>query len=154
MSGGDSFCSQSSGVLHFGLDDATVIDELRVYWGTRSAVIESGIALNQRYTFIEPATSTATWQTNADPQPFELGQNNPNPCNPTSTISFQMTERGHVHLALYNLYGQKIAVLVHEFLPGGTHEFEFDGKDLPSGSTGYSLTTREGTKTRIVSLVK
>ncbi|GMQ83069.1 MAG: hypothetical protein BMS9Abin05_2547 [Rhodothermia bacterium] len=33
VSGGDSFCSQSSGVLHFGVGDATMIDELRVYWG-------------------------------------------------------------------------------------------------------------------------
>ncbi|GMQ83070.1 MAG: hypothetical protein BMS9Abin05_2548 [Rhodothermia bacterium] len=65
-----------------------------------------------------------------------------------------MTEPGHAHLALYNLYGRKVAVLVNDFLPGGTHEFGFDGKDLPSGSYVYSLTTREGTKTRILSLVK
>ena len=61
VSGGDSFWSKSSVVLQFGVGDATVIDELRVYGGSRPVVIESGMAVNQWYVSRHIAHQGGKW---------------------------------------------------------------------------------------------
>jgi len=61
VSGGDSFCSKGSVVLQLGVGDATVIDELSVYGGSRPVVIESGMAVNQRYVSRHIAHQGGRW---------------------------------------------------------------------------------------------
>ena len=36
-------------------------------------------------------------------------------------------------LAVYNLLGERVALLVDGWLPAGSHTFRFDGEGLPSG---------------------
>lgn len=70
---------------------------------------------------------------------FELKQNFPNPFNPISTISYSISEQSYVSLIVYNLLGQKIAVLVGEEKKPGLYEVQFDATLFGSLSSGIYL---------------
>ncbi|HUT62331.1 MAG TPA: DUF3160 domain-containing protein [Anaerolineae bacterium] len=57
-----------------------------------------------------------------EPVLFELRQNRPNPFNPSTTISYRLDVSGPVMLAVYNLTGQLVEVLVEGWQEPG----EFD----------------------------
>jgi len=57
--------------------------------------------------------------------------NYPNPFNPTTTISYSVTQTSSfVTLSVYNVKGQKINTLVKEQLSVGKHSIVWDGKDF------------------------
>lgn len=64
---------------------------------------------------------------------FKLGQNYPNPFNPQTTISIEMLEAIEVDIYVYDIVGEKVALLNRGILPQGIHTFNFDGSSLPSG---------------------
>jgi len=83
---------------------------------------------------------TAIDQDIADlPANFILQQNYPNPFNPTTTISFEIPAKAHTQLAVYNLLGQQVAILMNRTVPSGQYNVQFDAKDLPSGVYVYQL---------------
>jgi len=88
------------------------------------------------------------------PNRYELGQNFPNPFNPTTEISFQMKEKGRAQLTVYNLLGQKVARLVDGFLEVGTHRVEFNASGLPSGIYLYRLEVNGFSSTRRMVVLK
>jgi hypothetical protein len=73
------------------------------------------------------------------PRTFDLAQNYPNPFNPTTTITYSVPQAGKVKLAVYNLLGQEVAVLVNGVVSEGSHQVEFNAKSLPSGAYFYKL---------------
>ena len=79
------------------------------------------------------------------PQAFALYPNYPNPFNSGTVLSFSLPEaRASVELAVYDLLGQKLAVLVRGARGPGFHSVEWDGRDdsgraLASGSYLYRL---------------
>ncbi len=80
--------------------------------------------------------------------------NYPNPFNPETTIRYALPESDHVRLAVYDLAGREVAVLVDGAQPAGEHVARFDGRDLPSGSYAYRLRVGEEVETRTMTLVK
>ena len=73
------------------------------------------------------------------PSRYALEQNYPNPFNPETRISFSISKAGKTKLALYNILGQEINVLINEFLVPGKYEYVFDARNLPSGVYLYTL---------------
>jgi flagellar hook assembly protein FlgD len=63
------------------------------------------------------------------PMDFELYQNYPNPFNPSTTISYNMPQSGHVELTIYNVKGEKVDILVNEFQQSGKHVIQWDARD-------------------------
>lgn len=62
----------------------------------------------------------------------------PNPFNPQTTVPFVMGEPGHARLAVYDLAGRLVAVLLDQDLPAGQQERAWSGLDsrgrpVPSG---------------------
>ncbi len=59
--------------------------------------------------------------------------NYPNPFNPTTTIRYSVISTGKVNLTIYNLLGQRVAVLVNSRQSAGQYAVKFDGRNLSSG---------------------
>jgi hypothetical protein len=74
-----------------------------------------------------------------DPLAYQLYTNYPNPFNPTTSISFDIVDAGHVNLMVYNLMGQEVASLVNGQMTSGRHIVSFDAANLPSGVYVYRL---------------
>ena len=83
-----------------------------------------------------------------------LEQNYPNPFNPTTTIRYVLPEAVRVKLAVYNLLGQEVIILVDQYIPAGNHEITFDGQGLPGGTYFYKLTAGDYVGTKKMSLLK
>ncbi|MFI5144664.1 MAG: T9SS type A sorting domain-containing protein [Ignavibacteria bacterium] len=73
------------------------------------------------------------------PNIFGLSQNYPNPSNPVSKIDYQLPAAGHTKLALYELTGKEIRVLIDEQQQAGYYSVRFDGTSLASGVYYYRI---------------
>ncbi|MBI5058688.1 Omp28-related outer membrane protein [candidate division KSB1 bacterium] len=88
------------------------------------------------------------------PQEFALGQNFPNPFNPTTVIPFALPVRTDVRLSVFDILGREVAVLVNGMTDAGVHAVEFNGVDLSSGVYFYRLETSEFRATHKLVLMK
>lgn len=70
---------------------------------------------------------------------FRLDQNYPNPFNPSTLINFSLPQAGDIKLSVYNILGQRVAVLANGKFTAGTHTVRFDGTGLASGMYLYRL---------------
>ena len=59
---------------------------------------------------------------------FRLHQNYPNPFNASTRISYELPVAAHVTLAIYNMLGEKITILVEAIQPTGGHTVEWNGR--------------------------
>jgi hypothetical protein len=76
---------------------------------------------------------------NSIPGQFTLSQNYPNPFNPSTKIKFTLPQSEKISIEIFSLLGQKIGTLVNKKMPAGSHEIEFNAKDLPSGVYLYRI---------------
>lgn len=70
---------------------------------------------------------------------FTLNNNYPNPFNPSTVISYQITELSKVKLTVYDILGNEIAVLVNKEQNAGEYNIEFNGAGLSSGVYFYQI---------------
>ena len=63
------------------------------------------------------------------PKAFSLGQNSPNPFNPSTTISYQVSDPSHVEINVYDIRGAKVKSLVNAFTQTGSYKVNWDGSD-------------------------
>lgn len=73
------------------------------------------------------------------PKSFELGQNFPNPFNPTTAISYKLSALSSVTLKVYDVLGRKVETLVDTRENAGNHFVTFNGDKLASGVYFYTL---------------
>lgn len=85
---------------------------------------------------------------------FTLHQNYPNPFNPSTVIPFDLTEATSVRLEIFNVLGQRVAVLADRHYRAGEHIVHFDATALTGGVYMYRLTAGNQTKTNSMLLVK
>jgi len=65
----------------------------------------------------------------AVPETFVLFQNYPNPFNPTTTIEYGIPEDVHVLVEIYNVHGDRIAVLKNALENAGYHSITWNGEN-------------------------
>jgi parallel beta-helix repeat protein len=93
------------------------------------------------------------------PNRITLYQNYPNPFNPETTIKFYLPERTKLHLAIYNVLGQRIRVLQNGALEQGYQHLQWSGRNaqgqtVASGMYFYVLKTDNSVLSRKMLLLK
>jgi len=63
------------------------------------------------------------------PRVYALGQNVPNPFNPSTIISFALPKAGKTELQIYDLRGRVVRTLLSKDMPVGHHTVTWRGKD-------------------------
>jgi hypothetical protein len=107
------------------------------------------------YTFYPAGSGVASVEPSANAdnfaKEFQLYQNYPNPFNPSTRIGFRVWGSGSsfVRLAVYDVLGREMAVLVNGRMEPGTYTVIFDASQLTSGvyfcrmlSGDFAATTR------------
>ena len=92
--------------------------------------------------------------TDSAPRSFLLDQNYPNPFNPSTKIVFSLHEAEYTTLTVYNMLGQKLAVLFAGKLEAGKHEVIFNASNLTTGVYFYKLESGNHTSMKKMLLVK
>ena len=88
------------------------------------------------------------------PSAITLDPAYPNPFNPSTTISFALPEALSVSLEVYNITGQRVAVLAQGLMQEGRHNLRFDATDLSSGIYMIRLQAGGESQLRKVTLIK
>jgi M6 family metalloprotease-like protein len=93
------------------------------------------------------------------PTEFALRQNYPNPCNPLTTISFDVSEKGYSTLAIYDVAGRLVRTLVDGELAPKSYAATWDGTDnggraVASGVYFYKLVAGDFQDVRKLTLLK
>jgi hypothetical protein len=88
------------------------------------------------------------------PARFELEQNWPNPFNPATNIRFTIPATSYVSLAVYDVLGRQVEVIVSDELQAGTHNFAWNATRFASGIYMYRLQSGSEVQTRKLVLVK
>jgi hypothetical protein len=85
---------------------------------------------------------------------FELMVNTPNPFNPTTQISFYLPESAPVQLEIFNVLGQRVAILIDQTMQAGEHSVTWDGSQAASGIYYYRLHAGDEISTNKMLLLK
>jgi hypothetical protein len=90
------------------------------------------------------------------PAEFYIHQNYPNPFNPVTTIEYGLPLDEHVRLQIYNILGQKVAVLVDKQQKAGRYKVQLDAGSLniASGVYFYQINTNAYVNSRKMLLLK
>jgi hypothetical protein len=93
------------------------------------------------------------------PVAMRLDQNQPNPFNPKTVISYVLPTAGDANLSVYDAAGRRLRVLVDGPQSAGEQQVIWDGKDdsgmsLPSGVYFYRLQSADEAQTRKMLLLK
>lgn len=88
------------------------------------------------------------------PDGLVLRQNYPNPFNSGTTITYGLPEGGPVELVVYDVLGRVVDRLVQETRQAGEHRVYWDASQRASGVYVYRITTRSGTRSKSMMLVR
>lgn len=91
---------------------------------------------------------------NSTPDAFKLCQNYPNPFNPITKIKFDIPKSESVKLAIYNILGKEMEILVNEELHTGEYEADWNASNYPGGVYYYKLITLGYSESKKMVLVK
>ncbi len=144
---GDFLSVDTAGVRGPRKADGSLPDVQFMHLSSTSAFVDAGTAVGLPYHGSKPdlgcfetGTSTGAAVTAAGtPSAFHLFQNYPNPFNPATTIGFHLPAVSRVRLAVYDLLGRTVAVLIDDVRPAGSHAVSWNASGIASGIYFYTL---------------
>ncbi len=127
---GDSlFCSQESGTLRL---TQPALTNHRLFVATHDKIFAMDHRIVNAIQDNEPVVMD-----------YRLYSNYPNPFNPETTISFQIPQKSHVELQVYDVTGRLVRTLIDGEMRTGVHQVQFNGEGLASGIYFYRLTAND-----------
>ena len=109
------------------------------HFNTRDNILAVPNFYSNRIDFIPVFLSSVEEEESILPELFELYQNYPNPFNPETKISYQIPQRGHVTLKVYDILSNEVSTLVNEEKLAGIYEVNYDASNLSSGIYFYRI---------------
>jgi hypothetical protein len=113
--------------------------------GTSQAdLVASSVAAQAKYDALLAGSTAVAENSGALGPVYELGQNAPNPFNPSTRIAFRLPESGSATLKVYNLKGERVATLLDGPVTAGPGAVTWDGRgddgqQAASGTYFYEL---------------
>ena len=114
--------SGSDSSITLSIPNASALTNLRRSWGMTTSVERFSSDLSMH---------------------FNLGQNFPNPFNPSTTISFSLPSTSFVSLKVFDALGRIVSILLSKELSAGSYSRQWNGADLPSGVYFCRMQTRQ-----------
>ncbi|MBU0508422.1 hypothetical protein KKH27_06255, partial [bacterium] len=105
----------------------------------RDEMVEIGMSYDYRLVVvdimghIEVIGTAGVMVTESDPSlitEYRLYSNYPNPFNPSTTITYDLREAGHISLVVFDVMGREVAVLADGYMVAGRHREVFDAAGL------------------------
>ena len=140
--GGSNWTTENSGVTG-ALNSIQYLDPLTAYAvGEYGKIIStvSVIGINQISALI--------------PGDYSLGQNHPNPFNPSTTIRFSVMKSGNVNIKLFTILGEEVKTIISQDMTPGTYETQFNAASLSSGIYYYTMSSGYFIETKKMILIK
>jgi hypothetical protein len=88
------------------------------------------------------------------PNISSLAQNYPNPFNAVTNIPVTLSQTADVRLDIFNLLGERVAILLDKRLQAGTYRVSWDAGGMASGTYLVRLSTDSEMQTRRMMLIK
>ncbi len=85
---------------------------------------------------------------------FSLFAAYPNPFNNSTTISFELPQRDHVQLEVFDITGRKVETLIDRDMSAGDHSVRWDADEFSSGVYFYRIVAGEFSQIRRLTLLK
>jgi hypothetical protein len=79
---------------------------------------------------------------------FSLEQNFPNPFNPLTTITYELSTETHIVLKVFDILGREVETMENENKQAGRHTAVFNPKNLPSGIYIYRIQAGNAIRSR------
>jgi hypothetical protein len=95
-------------------------------------------------------------ETNLNLADFDL-QSHPNPFNESTKIFYKIPENNQVVITVFNLLGEKMAILVDEKMTKGDYSIVWNGTDSKGNKVTqgvYFIEIQSGNRTQVVKTVK
>jgi hypothetical protein len=130
------------------------------YWRVRSKLGENNYsAYSSVASFNTGNGVTGVEENNIAPSNFFMAQNYPNPFNPSTNIKFGIPTSTNVKVAIFNMLGQQIKVLVNGMLNAGNYNLTWDGTNeagvkVAGGAYIYRITAGNFVDTKKMVLLK
>lgn len=136
VKGGGEWCFEVTNVTHASLTYNSFLNNV-----TQSC--ESG----DLFSIGEPIISQL-------PNDYVLSQNHPNPFNPSTNISFMLPQAMYITLEVFNVAGQRIAMVAEGTFSSGEHTVTWNAERYSSGVYFYRLTRPDLVQTKKMLLLK
>lgn len=132
----------------FGIDTGPMLIMIDNYLSENAGINGSSIRQNftanayvqQSLALMYDSTMVAI-NPNPDHIPFHISlkQNYPNPFNPATFIEFEISATSYVNLAIFDILGRRVKMLVNESRKGGFYYVAWDGTDDSGRSIGSGI---------------
>ncbi|MBN1302631.1 MAG: T9SS type A sorting domain-containing protein [Melioribacteraceae bacterium] len=137
-----------------GTNDWQKVDEVTIDTDDNTVSFESNSVSSLIILSGDNVTSTEDEYLINLPAAFTMEQNYPNPFNPETRITFSLPSNSLVKLIIYNILGEKVAVLINKNLNAGYHSYNFNASGLTSGVYLYELIAGSSRIVKKMSLAK
>jgi hypothetical protein len=132
---------------------STPLDDSVYAWRVKGGNANGWGPYSELWSFTVDASASAGEPVNI-PSVFRLHQNIPNPFNPATRLSFNISENSDAIIEIYNVLGQKVDKIELNSLSPGEHAVIWDGTGFPSGVYFYRLTAGDRFEIRKMTLLK
>ena len=89
-----------------------------------------------------------------NPTKYNIHSIYPNPFNPVTNITYVLEEHTNVQLAIFDLSGKEVELLINEFHKSGYHSLDWNADNYPSGIYFVKMITDKYINTKKLTLLK
>ena len=144
ISAQSGYCGQNQLDVHFGLDDAAVVDSVAIDWLSGRKDKYSAIVPNRFYQITEGSPLTTGLKEAQDPSVFGTFSVSPNPATDVVHINFEMNDSADVRLDVYDMSGRLVKTVLSKKLAKGKQHFELQKAQNKLENGAYQLVLKAG----------